>query len=222
MHQLNSAVNWLSTHPVLTGLATLLGTVLSLVASLRSEDAWIRNTAIAISLILGLAFLYIVRQYIWSAARWLTWKFGLGFLLGILLILILDPLLKVSIYSVFQDKSVLAIEIVHTIPKSDSSLESAYQGIEIYFSSDIQEWQRKTIDIEIEPDYPVEKIWIVDTRTGMPVPTNQLNIYPNKYFPGETRKRFEYNTNYSLLISGSTLQKTQEIQFQTPPAPGSS
>ena len=78
MNRIRSATNLLSTHQTLSGISGLVGTVISLIAAIRSEDLWIQIPGILFTIVFGSTFIYVIRHPILATAEYLTWKFLLG------------------------------------------------------------------------------------------------------------------------------------------------
>lgn len=213
MNRLRTTANLLYTHPKLSGIGALIGTVLGLIAAVRSEDLLIRIPGIFCTVIFGLATLWVIRQSLLALAKYLTWKFFAGISCGFILATLVQPSIGLPSLS----KAIRPVEIIQVSPSNNEVLEDPRDDIEIFFSEDVQEAQRNRINVSIEPSHRIDMVWIVDPfMTGLPEPFNKLLIRSAQYNKEDGLKRFEYGTTYQLKIDGAALSQPYETQFRTP------
>ena len=214
MKRLVDATKWVSNHQAITGFATLAGTIIGLIAALRSQDALIRVSGLIFMIFAGLILLYVCLPYIVSIGRWLTWKFALGLAIGIVAAAFLYPFVASVVEHIMSQPG--QIEVTHTDPQSGSKLERPSGSIDVYFSKPLTKSERSRVYITIEPEYPIKWFWVIDYSNEI----HQLCIEPTKYFPNERVPRFEYAKEYKVEITGRPITEKVTIVFYTPQKEG--
>ena len=200
----------LISHPVLSGLVTII----SLIAMARSDDVWIRVPSALIAIGFGVYFLFVIRELLRSIAIWLTWKFVLGLVLGVVVGAIAMPLLFQPIFSNVLTITAPKITVVDTFPVDGGTLIEAMSGISVRFSEPIPYPYYKFVEITIEPDHPISVIWDNSSHQS-------LAIMPNKIYPLQESNfllnpRFEYGTTYYLTINAPVLESPVRIEIHSP------
>ena len=194
------------------GLVSLVG----LIAAIVSENLLMRLSA----LLILLGGLIALRSNIWyflkNSARWLTWKFALGCLVGVLIGAIFFPLFE-AFFKFGFSFFIPQVEIIETIPENGKTLQSVYDSIEINFSERILSQYHSPLYIrtEITPYIRTRMVWLFDFDPSDCCRT--LSIRPARYFPDDPIPQFEPNTTYHLTIKGLAIKKPLEIEFHTPP-----
>jgi hypothetical protein len=207
------ATKWASDHQSITGFATLAGTVLGLIAALRSGDSWINGAGAALAIFAGVILLYNYRLRLAKTARWLTWKFVLGMSAGAIVTAVLYPPVSQAFRQATQRQG--TIVITHTDPQSGFSLKSVYDGLDVFFSKDLTDAERRKVSVSLTPDFPFERIWLYD-GVNQNRDIHQLGIEPKKYFSNDRRPRFDYDTEYTVTIKGAVLKERTVVTFRTP------
>jgi hypothetical protein len=198
--------------PSFQGFAALAG----LIAAIASDNLIIRIPA----LVVLFGFLYVLRLTIWhyikSLLTWLTWKFVLGILVGILIGGIAYPFFE-SIFKFGFSSVVPQVEILDTYPVDGGRLQNLYDSIEINFSESIPSGYRSPlyVNVEVTPNIPIKRVWVYDYD-----PTDccrTLYIESARYFPNSPNPLFESSTTYHLKISGLLIKNPMDIEFHTVP-----
>jgi hypothetical protein len=208
----SSNIKELIASPIFQGVSALAG----LIAALASDNPIIRIPA----LLILFAFLFALRFTIWRFARvvglWLTWKFVIGIIVGILAGTMFYPLFE-STYKSGISFFIPQVEILETFPKDGETLENLYDNIEINFSEQIPPQYRSSmfLVIKITPYMPTRRIWIYDFDPSDCCRT--LYIESARYFPNSGSPQFEPNTTYHLEISGLLIKNPVDIEFHTAP-----
>lgn len=213
MRRLVDAIDWISNHQTTTGLATLAGTALGLIAAVRSEDALLRLAGVIFATLAGLGLLWVCRRAFASIANWLTWKFALGVVFGIAISGLLLPLLSPFMAQILPSSSKAKVELTHTKPSANSMLRAATDRVEFYFSEAMSRSQRSGVSVTITPPYPIEWYWIVNEYSEE---TRLLKIAPAKYYPNERLPRYEYGMVFSIEVKGGALQEPSIAKFRAP------
>lgn len=216
MKALYKGMKRISRNQTITGFATLVGTILGFIAALTSESTIMRVTGCAVGLFAGLLLIYIYRNLIAALLKWLSWKFALGILVGAIAVVICYVPVTRVIRKVTKQHS--DIEITHTVPKEGGRLDQAYDSIDVFFSKDLTQTERRGISISLSPKHPFELMWMY---VHNPEDIHQLTISPDRYYPNENRPRFEYNTEYAVTIQGPSLSEKVTVRFKTPETEGS-
>ncbi len=217
MKRLTNKIQWILARPTITGSATLAGTILGLIAALRSDDTYIRIAGIVVALFAGLSVIYIWRRYILLAAKWLTWKFGLGLIMGAIIVVLLYPYFEPVIQKATHLGPAKQVEFTHSEPASNSVLESVTDDIKIFFSEEMSRSQRSSFNVFITPSYPIEWYWLISDYSK---DTRELNINPGKYYPNERIPRFEHAMEYKVVVTGELLKDNVVVIFSTPDEKG--
>ncbi|MBT3025054.1 MAG: hypothetical protein KUF77_12880 [Candidatus Thiodiazotropha sp. (ex Lucina aurantia)] len=210
MRRLVDATKWVSSHQSITGFATLVGTVIGIIAALRSQDTWIQVSGLFLAIFAGLILLSVCFPYIVMISRWLTWKFSLGLVIGAVAIAFLFPVVAPVVDQMISQPG--EIEVTHTVPTSNSTLKRASDSFDVFFSTAIKGRDKRKVFVSIEPKYPVKWFWIIDILDEI----HELNIEPTRYFPNEAVPRFEYGKKYTVEITGSPLKEKVVVVFHTP------
>lgn len=216
MKRLVDATEWVSSHQAVTGFATLVSTVIGLIAAVRSEDTLIRISGVVLALFAGLILLYVCWRYLALVAKWLTWKFVLGLAIGIVTAASLYPFVAPVVQRKLRSDQTKQVEFTHTVPKPNATLSDATDRIEFYFSEEMPRSQRHGISVTsvtITPLYPIESFWIVNEYSDA---TRQLNIRPGKYYPNERRPRYRYGMEFTIEVKGGPLKERVAATFRTP------
>ncbi len=210
MKQLVNSIRWISSHQAITGFATLIGTVLGIIAALRSQDSWMQISGVILAIFAGLILLSVCFPYIVSIGRWLTWKFILGLAIGAILSASLYPAVAPVIQQIVSRPG--DIEVTHTSPIMNSTLKRASDTFDVFFSRAITERDKHRFHVSIKPKYPMKWFWIIDYSREI----HQLSLEPTRYFPNEHAPRFEYGKKYTVQITGSPLKEKVIVVFHTP------
>src|SRR4051812_5046381 len=67
--------------PLLSGLGTLVG----MIAAIRTQDPWVQVPAVVVMIVFGFLFVRAISPWLRKAITWLTWKFALGVVTGIVI-----------------------------------------------------------------------------------------------------------------------------------------
>jgi len=194
--------------PYVQGAAALA----SLATAAASDKLWIRLPALAIlvGFIIGLRSTLLIALR--NASRWLTWKFPLGLGIGLVVGLVAYPqfanLLRDSV-SLFVHK----VEIVESTPPNGGVLASLSSPVRFDFSESIPEKYRSSFRPRVEPEYPIQLIWLYDRDIS---DARTFTIWPARYYKGSTQPEFPPNTQYHLQLSGPMLKVPLDFVFQTP------
>ncbi|MEL7144338.1 MAG: hypothetical protein AAFR25_03340 [Cyanobacteria bacterium J06629_19] len=190
------------------GYAALVG----LIAAVLSNSWWIRIPA----LLVLFGFLFALRSLILSGARklwkFLTWKFLLGMAVGLISAILLNPFLT-PISRLAISFAITQVEVLDSQPANGEVLSDLYESIEVRFSGKVRSY-RQLMNVEISPELPLRTIWIYNFDPDECC--RSFYIYPDKYFPNESRARFDPGETYRLRLSGPLLKETFEMQFRTP------
>lgn len=193
------------------GLTALAG----LVAAIASDNPIIRIPA----LLILFAFLFALRFTIWhftkNLASWLTWKFVLGIVVGILVGSIFYPFLE-STFRFGASAFFPQVEIVSTYPKDGETLQNLSDDVRVYFSQEIPSEYHSSlfVNIEIAPYIPTSITWWYDNYDHSDC-CQSLSIYSGKYFSNSSTAQFEPDTTYHLKIRGLLIKNPLEIEFRT-------
>ena len=111
-HSLWDQVKELIASPLLSGI----GTLLSMIAAIRTQDLWVWLPALFFTIAFSFVFVRAIWPWLRKALAWLTWKFVLGqvtgFVIGVVLLLTLLPSAMNELTSFFGlSTSVISQEI---------------------------------------------------------------------------------------------------------------
>ena len=199
------------------GFCALVG----LIAAVLSDALWIRIPAILVLIGFVFALRSVIWQWMteigsWILALWelLNWRFLLGFFLGIIIALPLNPILN-NVYQMVMFSAIPKVEVLDSNPSDGETLSRLHNSVEFRFSEVIPSkyLSNRFINVEISPDIPIEKTWIYNYDPEECC--RRLSISPNKYYPNVNGPQFEPNTKYSIRLSGPLLKKDFETIFQT-------
>ena len=198
----------LLSHPVLSGV----GTIVSLIAAIRSEDILVRAPATIVALAFGSYFLYIVRPWLRSGLSWLTQKFFLGFALGIIIGIIITPIIFEPSLSTFMALVSPRVSFLDSTPENGKTIYSPSSSVLVRFSEPIPWRFHDYIKVKIYPQIPIELSWIGEQELVI----HPKKIYPERDHGGIANPRFELNSNYHVTVSGPLLKQPINVDFQTP------
>ncbi|MEM8723108.1 MAG: hypothetical protein AAGE84_28125 [Cyanobacteria bacterium P01_G01_bin.39] len=190
------------------GLVALVG----LIATIASDNLWVRIPAILVLLSLLFTLRSSLFSWVEMVFTWLTWKFVLGLIIGLIAAAILAPALE-PIYRHSASLILPQVEVVDTTPKDGDELSDSYEGVEVKFSHLIPSKYRWLIKTEIIPQIEIKRKWlyIIDPQECC----RTLYIKSQKYFP-DGGPMFEPNKVYHLTIKGLMLKHPKDIEFRTP------
>jgi hypothetical protein len=188
--------------------------LISLIAAITSDNLWVRIPALFVLFSLLLALRSVVFPWIRGACIWLTWKFVLGFAVGLITVAILAPLLE-PFYKFSISLILPQVEVLDSSPQDAGKLSELSGVLTVNFSQTIPSKFFGLVKVEVTPYTPLKKTWIYisDPRECC----RTLYIKPDKYYPNENLPRFEPNKIYHLQVSGLLLKNPVVIKFRTPP-----
>jgi hypothetical protein len=207
----NSVIDLIS-RPVLQGIFGLA----SMVFALISDNPIVQILSLIILLGVLIALRFVIWHWLKKIAAWLTWKFVLGVVAGILIGVLAFPFFQ-SIYIFGASYFVPQVEIVQTEPQSGGTLPLLRMFVKVDFSQRILPQYRTSpfIDIEITPNIPLNRKWAIDYDEESNC-CRTLLVESAKYYPNSRFAQFEPNTTYHLRISGLSIKNPVDVEFHTP------
>jgi len=190
--------------------------IISLLFAVFSPDHRIQLPAFIVTAFFTIWALYLLRNWLATALSFLSWKFFVGLSIGILVgLMIYGPVFQPVVN---WGATLIAphISFLDSTPGNNEINVGETSGILIRFSESIPWPYYQMINVELTPNAPHIIFWEMNYTW--------LFIKPTKTFPiSENRNsynispRFEYNTKYTVKISGPILVKPVEFDFSTEP-----
>ena len=203
-------IKGLISHPVLSGLVTII----SLIAFARSNDPWVQVPSALVAIGVGIFFFYIIRIWVQNVITWLTWKFFVGVVFGIIVGSIATPFIFQPF--LLRASAIIApkIEIVDPPDRSIATLSSPLSGVVIRFSEPIPSPYFYMMNVVIEPDYPINIEWMDSSHQWLAITPKK--IYPARENGGLLNPRFSYGETYYLTITAPVLESPYNIEIHSP------
>lgn len=199
-----------------------LSALVSLIAAIASDNLWIRVPAILVSVWLLLSLRLVILTWIRSIIlplvqrtfTWLTWKFVLGFSVGLITAAILAPVLELP-YQLTASVLLPQVEVLDSTPEDEGELLLSNRGIYVSFSQLIPYRYRWLVKAEIIPATRIKKTWLYISDPKECCRT--LYIESAEFLPNIVGTAFKPNKTYHLYISGLLLKHPIDLEFRTPP-----
>jgi hypothetical protein len=198
-------------NPSLNGVCSIV----SIMLGVLSSSFLIRTIFFILSAFLVLyIFHHWVNEKISMVYKWLTRKFFLGLVVGIVIGSIVTPMVIEPVVPSLLSVVAPKVQLNGSYPKDGETLAYANSQVMIEFNKSIPWPYYNFVNVDLSPSIHASVYWADPEH-------NELFIKANKIFPlsengGVDNPRFDFDTTYKVEVKAPFIIKPVIIKFNTP------